>query len=207
MRVRGQSSRDALSLFDTSIELMAGLAAILVAVVWTRMEMEVFLLLLAVLAALMLALKRYAEIRLKLERLVEDRTAALREKTLQLEQLAAHDQLTGLHNRRHADEFLQREFERADRRVMRWRLRSPTSTTSRRSTTAVPTASAIGCSSAWRRIFTERMRKCDLVARYGGEEFLFGFVGMNELDAARACEDCAWPWSARTGRPSRPACA
>ena len=94
---------------------MAGLAAVLVAIVWTRMEMEVFLLLLSVLAALMLALKRYAEMRLRLERLVEDRTAALREKTLQLEQLAAHDKLTGLHNRRHADEFLRREFEHADR--------------------------------------------------------------------------------------------
>ncbi len=189
VRVRGQSSRDALSLFDTSIELMAGLAAILVAVVWTRMEMEVFLLLLAVLAALMLALKRYAEIRLKLERLVEDRTAALREKTLQLEQLAAHDQLTGLHNRRHADEFLQREFERADQPgdALAVALADIDNfkaiNDSRSHGVGDRVLERVG------RIFTERVRKCDLVARYGGEEFLFGFVGLNDLDAVRACEE------------------
>ena len=73
--------------------------------------------------------------------------------------------------------------------MTRWPLRSPTSTTSRRSTTAV--AHSVGDRVLERvaRIFTERTRKCDLVARYGGEEFLFGFVGMNELDAACACED------------------
>ncbi|MBK7903915.1 MAG: GGDEF domain-containing protein [Proteobacteria bacterium] len=199
VRVRGQSSRDALSLFDTIIELMAGLAAILLAVVWTRMEMEVFLLLLAVLAALMLALKRYAEIRLKLERLVEDRTAALREKTLQLEQLAAHDQLTGLHNRRHADEFLQREFEHADRPGAALAIaladidNFKEINDSRSHSVGDRVLERVG------RIFRERTRKCDLVARYGGEEFLFAFVGMNELDAARlqdlrlAVESEDWP--------------
>ena len=79
------------------------------------MEMEVFLLLLAVLVAGMLALKRFAEMRLRLERLVEERTEALQEKTLQLERLAARDTLTGLYNRRHADEFLLREIARARR--------------------------------------------------------------------------------------------
>ena len=189
VRVRGQSSRDALSLFDTIIELMAGLAAILVAVVWTRMEMEVFLLLLAVLAALMLALKRYAEIRLKLERLVEDRTAALREKTLQLEQLAAHDQLTGLHNRRHADEFLQREFERADRPGAALAIALADIDNFKEINDSRSHSVGDRVLERVARIFTERTRKCDLVARYGGEEFLFAFVGMNELDAARACED------------------
>ena len=115
VRMRGQPARDSLSLFDTATELTAGLIAVLVAIVWNRMEIEVFLLLLAVLVAGMLALKRFAEMRLRLERLVEERTEALHDKTLQLERLAARDTLTGLYNRRHADEFLLREIARARR--------------------------------------------------------------------------------------------
>jgi diguanylate cyclase (GGDEF)-like protein len=126
--------------------------------------------------------------RLKLERLVEDRTSALREKTLQLEQLAAHDKLTGLHNRRYADEFMRREFEHADRHG---------------GTLAIALADidhfkaindnqshSVGDRVLERlaRIFRERTRKSDLVARYGGEEFVFCFVDLSEADAARACE-------------------
>src|SRR5690606_22121723 len=105
-RVRGRPARESLSLTDTFTEMSAGLVAILVAIVWTRMETAVLMLLLVVLAAGMLALKRFAEMRLTLERLVEERTSALREKSMQLERLAAQDTLTGLHNRRHADGFL-----------------------------------------------------------------------------------------------------
>jgi diguanylate cyclase (GGDEF)-like protein len=189
VRVRGQPARSSLSLFDTVTELMAGLAAILVAIVWTRMETAVFLLLLMVLAALMLALKRFAEMRLKLERLVEDRTAALREKTLQLEQLAAHDKLTGLHNRRHADEFLRREFEHADRRggTLAIALADIDHFKAINDNQSHSVGDRVLERLAW--IFKERTRKSDLVARYGGEEFLFCFVGMSEPDAVRACED------------------
>lgn len=189
VRVRGQPVGSSLSLFDTITELMAGLAAILVAIVWTRMEMEVFLLLLAVLAALMLALKRFAEMRIRLERLVEERTASLREKTLQLEQLAAHDKLTGLHNRRHADEFLRREFERADRQgaALAFALADidhfKDINDSRSHSVGDRVLERVAC------IFRERMRPSDLLARYGGEEFLFCFLGLSELDVTRTCED------------------
>jgi diguanylate cyclase (GGDEF)-like protein len=189
VRLRGQAARDTLSLFDTITELMAGLAAILVAIVWTRMEMEVFLLLLCVLAALMLALKRYAEIRLKLERLVEDRTAALQDKTLQLELLAAQDKLTGLHNRRHADEFLRREFERAE--LQGDALCIALADIDHFKEINDSRSHGVGDRVLERvaRIFRERTRKTDLVARYGGEEFVFCFVGMKEPDAMRACEN------------------
>ncbi len=189
VRVRGQPARSSLSLFDTITELMAGLAAILVAIVWTRMEMAVFLLLLSVLAALMLALKRFAEMRLKLERLVEDRTAALREKTLQLEQLAAHDKLTGLHNRRHADEFLRREFEHADRQGGGLAIALADIDYFKEINDSRSHSVGDRVLERLARIFKERTRESDLVARYGGEEFLFCFVGMNELDAANACEE------------------
>ena len=189
VRMRGQPARDSLSLFDTATELTAGLIAVLVAIVWNRMEIEVFLLLLTVLVAGMLALKRFAEMRLRLERLVEERTEALHEKTLQLERLAARDTLTGLYNRRHADEFLLREIAR-----------------SRREGHPIGVALAdidhfkrinddhshgIGDRVLERvaRIFTERVRGADLVARYGGEEFLFCFIGIDATDLVRRCEE------------------
>ena len=115
VRIRGQAARDSLSLFDTATELTAGLIAVLVAITWNSLEVDVLLLLLVVLVAGMLALKRFAEMRFRLERLVAERTEALQDKTRQLEELAARDTLTGLYNRRRADEFLQHEIARAKR--------------------------------------------------------------------------------------------
>ena len=187
--VRGQAAHHSISLFDTATELTAGLVGVLVAIVWTRMEIEVFLLLLAVLAAGMLALKSFAEMRLKLERLVEERTAALREKTLQLERLVAQDTLTGLYNRRHADAFLVREMEHAAR------LGHPISIAiadvDRFKQINDGHSHAVGDRVLERvaQILSQRMRDSDLVARYGGEEFLFCLVGMSEQEAVEFCEE------------------
>jgi diguanylate cyclase (GGDEF)-like protein len=189
VRIRGQSARTSLSLFDTLTELTASLIGVLVAIVWTRMEVEVFLLLLAVLAAGMLALKRFAEMRLRLERLVEERTAALQEKTLQLERLAAQDTLTGLYNRRHADAFLARELEHAVR------LGHPFSVAladvDRFKQINDAHSHGVGDRVLERvgEILAQRMRDSDLVARYGGEEFLFCLVGMGEQEAVGFCEE------------------
>jgi diguanylate cyclase (GGDEF)-like protein len=189
VRIRGQAARDSLSLFDTATELTAGLIGVLVAITWSSMEADVFLLMLAVLVAGMLALKRFAEMRIRLERLVAERTEALEDKTRQLEELAAQDTLTGLYNRRRADEFLRREFARAVR-------------------TGQPLCIALADIDHFKQIndghshgigdrvlervaqiFADRMRESDLVARYGGEEFLFCFIGTSEHDAARVCEE------------------
>jgi diguanylate cyclase (GGDEF)-like protein len=189
VRMRPQPTHYTMSLSDTATELMAGLVAVLVAIVWNRMEMQVFVLLLAVLAAGMLALKNFAEMRMRLERLVDARTAALHEKTQQLERLVARDPLTGLFNRRHADQFLLREVARA-------RLEQH------------PITVALGDIDHFKqindqhshgvgdrvlaqvgRILNAQLRDGDLVARYGGEEFVFCFIGIDEAAAARACED------------------
>jgi diguanylate cyclase (GGDEF)-like protein len=189
VRMRAQPTPYSLSLSDTATELMAGLVAVLVAIVWNRMEAAVLLLLLAVLVAGMLALKNFAEMRLRLERLVEKRTEALHEKTEQLQRLVARDPLTGLHNRRHADQFLLREIAQA-REGKR------------------PLAVALADVDHFKRINDEhshgvgdrvleqvgrilvaQTRDGDLVARYGGEEFVFCFVGIGETEAARRCEE------------------
>jgi len=188
VRIRAQSVRHSISLFDTMTELTAGLAGILVAVAWTRMQAGEFLLLLAVLATGMLALKRFAEMRLRLERLVEERTAALEEKTLQLERIAAHDTLTGLFNRRHADAFLEREIGHAAQ--LGHPINVALADVDRFKQINDGHSHGVGDRVLARvaEILSAQMRDCDLVARYGGEEFLFCLVDMSEQEAVDLCE-------------------
>ncbi len=189
VRMRAPRTPYSLSWSDIATELMAGLAAVLVAIVWNRMEVEVFLLLLTVLIAGMLALKSFAEMRLRLERLVEKRTEALHEKTRQLERLVARDPLTGLYSRRHADEFLLREvaLARAERRAIAVALADidhfKNINDEHSHGIGDRVLEQVG------RIFAGQTRDCDLVARYGGEEFVFCFIGVGETDAARMCEE------------------
>jgi diguanylate cyclase (GGDEF)-like protein len=189
VRMRTPRTPYALSWFDIATELMAGLAAVLVAIVWNRMEVEVFLLLLTVFIAGMLALKSFAEMRLRLERLVEKRTGALHEKTQQLERLLARDPLTGLYSRRHADEFLLREIARA--RTERRAIAVALADIDHFKNINDEHSHGIGDRVLEQvgRIFAGQARDCDLVARYGGEEFVFCFIGVGETDAARMCEE------------------
>jgi len=187
-RIRGRSARDTLSLFDTATELTAGLIAVLVAIVWTRMEFGVFLLLMAVLSAGMLALKRFAEMRQRLEKLVGDRTAALQDKTRQLERLASLDTLTGLHNRRHADAFLDLAMESAARDGTALSVALADVDHFKQINDGHSHAVGDRVLECVARILGDRVRETDLVARYGGEEFLFCLLGMDESRAAGFCE-------------------
>lgn len=187
--IRRQSARESLSLFDTATELTAGLIAVLVAIVWTRMEVEILLLLLAVLAAGMLGLKSFAEMRLRLERLVDERTAALQRKTLQLERLAALDTLTGLHNRRHADAFLELAFDGAVQDGTPLSVALADVDHFKQINDGHSHAVGDGVLERVGRILSDRLRDNDLVARYGGEEFLFCLVGTDEQAAAGLCEE------------------
>ncbi len=67
------------------------------------------------------------------------------ERTRQLQHLAEHDPLTGLPNRRHLVAHLDASLRRAARTNSAWRCSSSTSITSRTSTTAWGTLSAISC--------------------------------------------------------------
>ena len=188
-RIRGRSARETLSLFDTVTELTAGLIAVLVAIVWTRMEFGVFLLLMAVLSAGMLALKRFAEMRQRLEKLVGERTAALQDKTRQLERLASLDTLTGLHNRRHADAFLDLALESAAREGIALSVALADIDHFKQINDGHSHAVGDRVLECVARILGDRTRETDLVARYGGEEFLFCMPGMDETRAAQFCEE------------------
>ena len=73
-------------------------------------------LLLAVLAAGMLVIMKYALMRVRLEKLVDERTEELRVQAEEFERQATHDKLTGLPNRRHADSYLQQQVDLAQRK-------------------------------------------------------------------------------------------
>jgi len=176
-----------LSIFSIGVELAAGPLAVLVAIVMVRLELPVTLLLIFAMGLGMLILKQFAEMRIKLEALVDERTEELRVKSLELERQATHDTLTGLFNRRYADNFLNKEIERAQR-------------DDRPCTIALADidhfkqindkhSHAIGDQVLCRiaEILVDRCRKTDVVARYGGEEFLLCFPDTDAIFAEQIC--------------------
>jgi diguanylate cyclase (GGDEF)-like protein len=175
--------------FSYALELGASATAVLVAVVYNRLDNGVFLLLLGVLSLGMLALQRFAKMRIKLEAIVEERTRSMREKSAELEQQAFRDNLTGLHNRRYAENDLVRQLAAATQ------LRQPL-------TVALADidlfkqindrhSHATGDAVLRRvaEILRARCRNSDTVARYGGEEFMLCFPRTDVRTAGGLCED------------------
>jgi diguanylate cyclase (GGDEF)-like protein len=178
-----------ISAFETLTELVSGLIAVLVAIVYTSMDMTVFVLLLIVLSAGMIGLKQFAEMRRQLEQLVEARTAALREKTEQLEHMATRDMLTGLRNRRYAQEFIEHEVGLAHRGGRELSVALADIDHFKQINDGYSHAIGDKVLQKVARVFGDRVRKTDLIARYGGEEFVFCFIGCSEDLAGQVCED------------------
>lgn len=188
-RMRGRDPTKLLTVFTMSVEIFAAVMAVLVALVYSRGDIGVTALLLLVLAVGMLILKQYAEMRTSLEALVDERTEELRQKTLELARQATQDKLTGLYNRRYADEYLERQIAQANR-------------------SGQPLTVALADIDHFKRIndryshnvgdrVLERVgellraqcRKSDIVARYGGEEFLLCFPDTDKSSAEQFCGD------------------
>ena len=174
--------------FAIALELGSGIAAVLVALVFNSQSVETFILLLVVMSAGMLAMRRFAQVRQRLEEIVAERTRSLEEKTRQLEQQATRDKLTGLFNRRYADDFLLKQLD------YRTRDRGPC-------------AVALGDLDWFKDIndryshamgdqvlqrvaglLTANCRDSDMIARYGGEEFLICFPNTGAGQAREICE-------------------
>lgn len=175
--------------FSVALELGSGVTAVLVALIFNSASIEVFVLLLVVLSLGMLALQRFANMRQRLEEVVAERTRNLEDKTRELEQQAIRDKLTGLFNRRYADEFLERQLD-YDRR--------------QGGTSSVALADldrfkqindrhshAMGDEVLKRvsDLLSARCRKSDMIARYGGEEFLIFFPETTVQEANATCEE------------------
>lgn len=186
---QGRDLSGFLGYFGTTVELSAAAIGVLVALIFNRMELEVFVLLLGVLSLGMLTLKQLAQMRIGLEALVEERTQALREKTLELEQQATHDKLTGLFNRRYADDYLEKEIENSKRYKYDFTIALADIDFFKRINDQFSHAKGDEVLQSVSNILKARCRKTDMIARYGGEEFLLCFPGSNTVAAKRLCEE------------------
>ena len=187
MYLRRTDPSTMLNVFSVGIELASVPIAVLVAVVFTAMELPAFILLLFALTLGMLVLKQFAEMRNKLEALVDERTEELRVKSLELEKQANHDMLTGLYNRRYADDFLQREIESAKRYNRPFTIALADIDHFKRVNDSHSHAIGDQVLRRCAEILTNRCRKTDMVARYGGEEFLLGFPDTSAEFAEQIC--------------------
>ena len=188
--VLGRHSRAGfLSAFTYALELGSGATAVLVALIYNTMSFDVLVLTLAVLSLGMLALRQFANMRHRLELLVAERTQKLEEKTRELELQATRDNLTGLFNRRYADDYLARELEscRRERRTLTIALADVDLFKQINDHHSHATGDAVLRRLA--AILRERCRANDVLARYGGEEFLLCLPGTDLREAQRLCDE------------------
>ena len=176
-----------LTVFSTGIEMASVLIAVIVALVFVRMELPIFSLLIVVLSVGMLVIKRFAEMRLKLEALVAERTQELELKTIELERQATHDKLTGIFNRRYADDYLKREIEVSQRHGRPMAIALADIDHFKQINDRYSHAVGDEVLRRVARLLVDRCRKTDVVARYGGEEFLLCFPDTSTEFAEQIC--------------------
>lgn len=187
MFLRKKDPLSMLNIFSVGVELASVPLAILVAIVFARMEFPIFALFLFAMGLGMLVLKQYADMRTKLEVLVDARTEELRIKSLELERQATHDKLTGLFNRRYADDFLQREIESSKRHDREFTIALADIDHFKQVNDSYSHAAGDEVLRRVAEILVNRCRKTDVVARYGGEEFLLCFPDTNAEFAEQIC--------------------
>jgi diguanylate cyclase (GGDEF)-like protein len=174
--------------FSYAIELGSGATAVLVALIYNAMDRQILVLTLAVLSAGMLALRQFANMRQKLERIVTERTRELEEKTRELEVQATRDNLTGLFNRRYADDYLGRELESCRRERRRFAVALADIDLFKRVNDLHSHATGDAVLRRVASILRERGRASDVLARYGGEEFLLCLPNTDLREAHALCE-------------------
>lgn len=177
-----------LSQFVFTLESGSGLVAVLVAIVFNRMEPPVTVLLLIVISAGMVMLCQFARMRVQLEAIVEERTRVLLRKTAELEKLATRDQLTGLHNRRFADSYLDGRIEEFHRYRREFSIALIDLDHFKRINDFQSHEVGDQVLQRVAKILAARCRQTDVVARYGGEEFLLCFPEADAVTVSDICE-------------------
>lgn len=174
--------------FAFVVESGAGLGGILVALIINRMELSAVILLLLVMTLGMFTLMQLAHIRTRLEALVAERTRKLQQKSLELERMASHDPLTGLHNRRHADQYLESRINEFERYRRDFAIALVDLDDFKRINDEHSHDTGDEVLRLVAQLLRERCRDTDLVSRYGGEEFLLCFPQAGMVAAREACE-------------------
>ena len=187
--LRDTNPRLIFNAFTTVVEYVAAAAGIVLAIAFTNEPLPSFLLLLAVLAAGMLVIMKYALMRVRLEKLVDERTEELRIQAEEFERQATHDKLTGLPNRRHADSYLQQQVDLAQRRKHSGALALADVDHFKRINDSFSHAVGDQVLERVARILRDGCRKTDFVARYGGEEFMLYFPDTGVGRAIQVCSE------------------
>jgi len=185
--LRGGGPGQVFNWFTASVEYVAGAAGIVLAIAVTNVSISYFLLLLAVIAAGMIVIMQYARMRNRLEKIVEERTEALRAQAEEFERQATHDKLTGLPNRRFADDYLQNQIELVRRHDHSGAIALADVDFFKQINDSYSHATGDKVLKRLAQVLGEGCRKTDFVARYGGEEFLLYFP---ETGIERALEVC-----------------
>jgi diguanylate cyclase (GGDEF)-like protein len=175
--------------FSVALELGSGVTAVLVALVFNSMSTAVFVLLLAVLSLGMLALRQFGHMRQQLEQVVAERTRSLEQKTAELEQQAIRDNLTGLFNRRYADDFLERQLDYDRRHGSTSSIALADIDRFKQINDCYSHATGDEVLKRVAELLTSKCRKSDMIARYGGEEFLVFFPETTTAEANAKCEE------------------
>ncbi len=174
--------------FVFTFESGAGLVAVLVAIIFNRMEPAVVALLLTVLSLGMLLLRQFARMRMDLEAIVAERTKVLLRKTDELEKLATRDQLTGLYNRRFAESYLEGRIEEFHRYRREFAIALVDLDHFKQINDFQSHEVGDEVLKRVAKILTSRCRQTDMVARYGGEEFLLCFPEADGVTVSDICE-------------------
>ncbi|MEM7082172.1 MAG: GGDEF domain-containing protein [Pseudomonadota bacterium] len=188
MLARTGTARNYISLFNNGVEFTAGFIGVLVAVTYQVGQPGLFALTLAVLTVGMFMLRRFAVMRNRLTVLVAERTRALEEKTRELELKATHDKLTGLYNRRYADDYLEAEIEASVKGHKQFTVALADVDHFKRINDSYSHEIGDRVLQKVAELMSDNVRSTDTIARYGGEEFLLCFPRSSTNDAHAVCE-------------------
>ena len=113
----------------------------------------------------------------------------MREKTAELERQATRDNLTGLFNRRYADDYLERQLESAAHHPRAFSIALGDVDLFKQINDQHSHATGDAVLRRVASILTERCRATDVIARYGGEEFLICFPATDLRRSLKVCEE------------------
>jgi diguanylate cyclase (GGDEF)-like protein len=187
--LRGGQPWSVFNRFTVIVEFVSAAAGVVLAIAFAQQSLAYFSLLLAVLAAGMLVIMQYALMRYRLEGIVDERTKELRDQALEFERQATHDKLTGLPNRRYADDFLQQQIDRALRAQHGGAVALGDIDFFKRINDRFSHAIGDQVLERIALILGTGCRRSDFVARYGGEEFLICFPETNIEQARQVCSE------------------
>lgn len=197
--LRNGDPRKVFSGFTATVEYIAGAAGVVLAIGFNNEPLSYFILLVMVLAVAMLVIMQYALMRYRLETLVEARTEELKVQAEKFERQATHDKLTGLPNRRLADNYLQQQIDLAERSGQTGVVALADVDHFKRINDSYSHAAGDRVLERVAAILKDGCRKSDFVSRYGGEEFLLYFPDTDASAAERICnllrvaiEDAGW---------------